>query len=74
MYAKLRDILVRISYINPENPDYWMNRLRRFFTRLQLRAREVSMIRGMIRQVEWYARKNYEDGLKEGRRQAAGKE
>ena len=69
MYAKLRDILVAISYINPENPDYWMNRLRRFFTRLQLRAREVSIIRGIMRQVEWYARKNYEDGLKEGRRQ-----
>ncbi len=46
-----------------------MNRLRRFFTRLQLRAREVSIIRGIMRQVEWYARKNYEDGLKEGRRQ-----
>ncbi len=74
MYAKLRDILVAISYINPENPDYWMNRLRRFFTRMQLRAREVSIIRGIIRQVEWYARKNYEDGLKAGRRQAAGEE
>ena len=74
MYAKLRDILVAISYINPENPDYWMNRLRRFFTRMQLRAREVSIIRGIIRQVEWYARKNYEDGLRAGRRQAAGEE
>ncbi len=74
MYATLRDILVRISYINAENPDYWMNRLRRFFTRMQLRAREVSIIRGIIRQVEWYARKNYEDGLKEGRRQAAGED
>lgn len=71
MYDKLREILVRISYINPENPDYWMNRLRRFFTRLQLRGREVSIIRGIIRQVEWYARKNYEDGLKEGRRRVS---
>ena len=74
MYDKLREILVRISYINPENPDYWMNRLRRFFTRLQLRGREVSIIRGIIRQVEWYARKNYEDGLKEGRRRASAGE
>ncbi len=74
MYAQLRDVLVRISYINPENPDYWMNRLRRFFTRMQLRAREVSIIRGIMRQVEWYARKNYEDGLKEGRRRASAGE
>jgi tRNA/rRNA methyltransferase len=75
MYDQLREILVRISYINPENPDYWMNRLRRFGTRLELRAREVSIIRGIIRQVAWYARKNYEDGLAEGRRRTpAGEE
>jgi tRNA/rRNA methyltransferase len=75
MYDQLRDILVRISYINPENPHYWMNRLRHFGTRLQLRAREVSIIRGIIRQVDWFARKNYEDGLKEGRRRRpAGEE
>ncbi|MDP3284672.1 MAG: TrmJ/YjtD family RNA methyltransferase, partial [Desulfobacterales bacterium] len=42
MYDQLKEILVRINYINPENPDYWMNKLRHFFTRLELRAREVS--------------------------------
>lgn len=73
MYDQLRDILVRISYINPENPDYWLNHMRRFFTRIQLRARDVSIIRGLCRQVDWYARKNYKEGLMEGRRQA-GKE
>jgi tRNA/rRNA methyltransferase len=69
MYAQLKDILVRISYINPENPDYWLNHIRHFFTRIQLRAREVSIVRGLCRQVDWYGRKNYEDGLQEGRRQ-----
>lgn len=73
MYAQLKDILVRISYINPQNPDYWLSHMRHFFTRIQLRAREVSIIRGLCRQVDWYARKNYQDGLAEGRRQA-GKE
>ena len=68
MYTQLKDILVRISYINAENPDYWLNHIRQFFTRIQLRAREVSIIRGLCRQVDWYARKNYEDGLQEGRR------
>jgi len=69
MYAQVKDILVRISYVNPENPDYWLNHIRHFFTRIQLRAREVSIIRGLCRQVDWYARKNYEDGLQEGRLQ-----
>jgi tRNA/rRNA methyltransferase len=69
MYAHLRDILVRISYVNPENPDYWMNRLRHFGTRMQLRAREVSILRGICRQIDWYGNKCYEEGLKKGNRQ-----
>lgn len=65
MYDQLRDILVRINYLNPDNPDYWMNRVRQFFTRMRLRAREVSIIRGVCRQIDWYAQKRYADGLKE---------
>ncbi|GBC64090.1 rRNA methyltransferase [Desulfonema ishimotonii] len=67
MYDQLKDVLIRISYVNPENPDYWMNHIRNFFTRLRLRAREVSIIRGLIRQVNWYAEKRYQDGLAEGK-------
>ncbi|TES92589.1 MAG: RNA methyltransferase [Desulfobacteraceae bacterium] len=64
MFDQLKDILVRISYINAENPDYWMNNFRRFFTRLKLRAKEVNIIRGLCRQVDWYGKKRYEDGKK----------
>ena len=64
MYDQVKDLLVRINYINPENPDYWMDKIRLFFTRMQLRAREVSIIRGICRQVNWYAGKCYEDGRK----------
>jgi len=64
MYDQLKDILVRISYINPENPDYWMNKLRHFFTRLHLQAREVSIIRGICRQIDWYGKKCFNDGHK----------
>ena len=62
MYDQLKDILVRISYINNENPDYWMNKLRNFFSRLQLQAREVSVIRGICRQIDWYGKKCFNDG------------
>lgn len=58
MYDQLREILVRINYINPENPDYWMNKIRHFFSRLQLKAGEVSIIRGICRQIDWYGKKN----------------
>jgi len=72
MYDQLKDILVRISYINPENPDYWINKLRRFFSRIQLRAKEVSIIRGICRQIDWYGKKCYGDGQGMSQNQATG--
>jgi len=63
MYDNLKDVLIRISFINRQNPDYWMNNIRRFFSRLELRAKEVSIIRGICRQVDWYAKKRFQDGL-----------
>ena len=66
MYSQIKDILVRINYIQPQNPDYWMNKIRHFFSRLQLRAGEVSIIRGICRQIDWYAGKCHQDGV-EGR-------
>jgi tRNA/rRNA methyltransferase len=71
MYDQVKDILVRINYIQPENPDYWMNKLRHFFSRLQLRAGEVSILRGICRQINWYAGKCYQDGV-EGKQPPAG--
>lgn len=67
MYTQVKDILIRICYINPENPDYWMAKIRHFFTRIQITAKEVSIIRGICRQINWYAEKRYRDGRKGGR-------
>jgi tRNA/rRNA methyltransferase len=67
MYSQLKDILVRISYIQPDNPDYFMNNLRHFGTRLKLRAKEVSIIRGICRQIDWYGKKCYRDGQQDRR-------
>lgn len=60
MYAQLKEVFVHIDFINPENPDYWMQDIRRFFSRIDLRARDVRMIRGMCRQIEWYGSRNTE--------------
>jgi tRNA/rRNA methyltransferase len=62
MYEQLKDLLVRIDYIKPDNPDYWINKIRQFFSRMPLRAKEVSIVRGVYRQMNWYARRCYEDG------------
>jgi len=62
MYEQLKDLLIRIDYIKPDNPDYWINKIRQSFSRMPLRAKEVSIIRGIYRQINWYARKCYIDG------------
>jgi len=54
MYAHLSQVLQRIGFINPQNPEHWMLNIRRFFSRLPLRAREVRIIRGICRQIDWY--------------------
>jgi len=53
MYAHLKAILTRIGFLNPENPDYWMMHIRRFLSRTKLYSRDVKIIRGICRQIDW---------------------
>ncbi|KFN39329.1 rRNA methyltransferase [Smithella sp. F21] len=55
MYGQMKDLLAKIGFLNPENPEYWMLDVRRFFSRTGLLSREVNIIRGVCRQLEWYA-------------------
>lgn len=55
MYGQIKTLLAQIGFLNPENPDYWMTHLRRFFNRAGLLSREVKIIRGICRQLDWYA-------------------
>ena len=52
MYDHLKETFLKINFINPENPDYWMQNIRRFFSRVGLRARDVKIIRGICRQID----------------------
>jgi tRNA/rRNA methyltransferase len=61
MYTHLREVLLKIGFLNPQNPDLWMLYVRRFFSRLPLRAREVGLIRGICRQIDWYTGKRLKD-------------
>ena len=55
MYGQIRTLLADIGFLNSENPDYWMMHLRRLFNRTRLLSREVKIIRGICRQLAWYA-------------------
>lgn len=55
MYAQIKSLLMKIGFLNPENPDYWMMHIRRLLSRTKLLAKEVKVIRGICRQLTWYA-------------------
>ena len=54
MYDHLKAVLLKIGFINPQNPEHWIGNIRRFLSRFPLRAREVRIIRGVCRQIDWY--------------------
>jgi tRNA/rRNA methyltransferase len=53
--ASLRDALVAIGYLNPDNPDAVLSELRRLVARAAPSPREVSLLRGLARQILWAA-------------------
>jgi tRNA/rRNA methyltransferase len=55
MYAHLEDLLLRIGFLEPKNPKRIMHTLRRIFGRANLCDRDVAILRGIFRQLEWYA-------------------
>lgn len=56
MYKQMKSLLMEIGFLNHENPDYWMMHIRRFLGRTKLLSKEVKIIRGMCRQLDWYMR------------------
>ncbi len=54
MYDHMKGLLMKIGFLNPENPEFWMMHIRRFLGRTNLFSKEVKIIRGLCRQLEWY--------------------
>ena len=55
MYAHLEELLLRIGFLDPKNPKRIMHTFRRIFGRAKLSDRDVAVLRGIFRQLEWYA-------------------
>jgi len=65
LHNDLVPLLTKSHYINPENPEFWMVKVRNFINRMELKAIEVNILRGICRQINWYAKKQYEVGKSE---------
>lgn len=53
LYTHMERMLLRIGFLNPENPAHLMRSLRRIYARAGLDAREASILRGMCTQIDW---------------------
>jgi tRNA/rRNA methyltransferase len=53
MFSQMDSCLQRIGFLNEQNPGHIMRSLRRVFFRSELDRREVSILRGMLTQIDW---------------------
>jgi tRNA/rRNA methyltransferase len=55
LYAQMERVLLQIGYLHPQNPGRMMRVFRSLIGRAGPDAREVRALRGVLRQVSWYA-------------------
>ncbi|RMF25431.1 MAG: RNA methyltransferase [Cyanobacteria bacterium J083] len=52
-YLQLTELLLKIGYLYPHTSQARMEKLRRLYNRANLTAEELSMLQGMLRQINW---------------------
>lgn len=62
-YQHLKDILEDIGFIDRDHPEHMMSSLRKIFGRAQLDARDVSILRGILRQVNRASKTRQKDSI-----------
>ncbi len=55
-YQQLESLLLKVGYIYPHTAASRMEKFRQLYNRAHLQTREVAMLRGILRQVEWAMR------------------
>ena len=53
MFSHMQDSLLRIGYLDPQNPDHILRTFRRIFGRAGLNDREVRVLRGLWSRIDW---------------------
>jgi tRNA/rRNA methyltransferase len=62
-FQDLEALLLQIEYVYPHTCESRMKKLRRLFDRATLSTQEVTMLRGMLRQMRWALRQNSDSEL-----------
>ena len=53
MYAHMRETLIKIEYLDPQNPDHLLKSYRKIFGKAELTSRDVRIIRGLVSKIDW---------------------
>ncbi|MDP9129951.1 MAG: RNA methyltransferase, partial [Candidatus Binatota bacterium] len=59
LFDIMRPSLLKIGFLNPENPEHMLLAFRRIFGRAGLEEKDVRILTGMFRQIEWYANQGW---------------
>ena len=54
MYEHIEQALLQVTFLHDTNQVYWMRNIRQFLSRIRLRKKEASMIRGICRKFLWH--------------------
>jgi tRNA/rRNA methyltransferase len=59
LFDIMRDSLLKIGFLDSENPEHMLLAFRRLLGRAGLEERDVRILTGMFRQIQWYAEKGW---------------
>lgn len=62
MYDHVRTLLLDIGFLNPQNPEIVLGKLKRLLTRAGLTVQDVTLLRGIVRQLRWYVNATRKNG------------
>ncbi len=60
-YQHLESVLLKVNYLHPHTAQNRMEKLKRIFNRNNLKSQELSMLRGILRQIEWAIKQSSRD-------------
>ncbi|WP_051309229.1 RNA methyltransferase [Desulfogranum japonicum] len=55
MYEHIEEALDEVTFLHCTNKEYWMRSMRQFLSRIRIKKKEASMIRGICRKFLWHA-------------------
>jgi len=59
LFDIMRNALLKIGFLDSENPEHMLLAFRRIFGRAGLEEKDVRIFTGMFRQIEWYAKEGW---------------